>query len=646
VRWPSVAAGRNAALFFGTCQYTGSSRNTFHQRGTSKESFPNDSATVATKLHLMPGMSQIARTTSFLSFLLLTSGAIWAGEPVEVVASPAKPALRTELVPLESGAELITFFEPLPQQPASASGHTELPLLTILKDTLNDSDPENDRIRQVWVFTYSQPSVWQRIAGGIPFLYHRAGLDRGPGPKPPRAVVDLGDPSHGTWTGMAFAGVQSEVLNPIGALARLTTHSFFDNYGEYRKTHLWEASDVLSTLLPATLSDVAADEVTPVEIQAVEERLELTGHPLGGLVADEYLERDREKQRAKDTETRGHNWELLRQRAEDSGLYLAPLEPEGLAASFAILWVAQTDLGKTPEPNFDRQFLNISNPFSDERLCHWDGYSETWNLDRNGVPVAADSPAADSNDAQPVRMIPLGLYALDHPHTPLLLADFRGSGHPPRREIGLKIAEDVTSGVLSITGFGHLGYLALKSSLLFVHGRHGGATDRSARRRAFVLVRHAIGSDPNIDPQLRKELLEHIEKVDVNPIERSWDHEIRDGWRQYEALIDYAHTTGLSREVDRDRGDEMRTTVHGPVARAFLHLASVATAGLYNHHDTMNQSLAAKLDQQRREARLKHPAQPLPPESDPLVAGTTANEVAAEAQLDSSPAQGRPGLSQ
>lgn len=147
---------------------------------------------------------------------------------------------------------------------------------------------------------------------------------------------------------MAVAGVQSEVLNPIGALARLTTHSFFDNYGEYRKTHLWEASDVLSTLLPATLSDVTADEVTPEEIQAVEERLELTGHPLGGLVADEYLQRDREKQRAKDTETRGHNWELLRQRAEDSGLYLAPLEPAGLAASFAILWVAQTDPEKTP----------------------------------------------------------------------------------------------------------------------------------------------------------------------------------------------------------------------------------------------------------------------------------------------------------
>jgi hypothetical protein len=557
---------------------------------------------------------------------MLTGGAIWAGEPIETAAAPTTPSLRSEILPLESGADLITFFEPLPDEP-SANGRGELPLLSILKDNLNDSDPSNDRIRQVWVFTYSQPSVWQRIAGGIPFLYHRAGLDRGPGPGPPRAVVDLGDPSRGMWTGLAVTTAQSEVLNPIGALARLTTHSFFDNYREYRKTHLWEASDVLSALLPVNLDDISTDE-----IQAVEERLELAGHPLGGLVADESLQRDREKQRAKQTETRGHNWELLRQRAEDSGLYLDPLVPAGLPASFAILWVAQSDLENPSTRNFDPQFLNISNPFSDERLRRWDGYSETWDLDRNGVPASADS-----EDVQPVRMIPLALYALDHPHTPLLLVDFRGSGHPPRREIGLRIAEDVTSGVLSITGLGRLGYLAAKSSWMFVHGRHGGATDRSARRRAFVLVRHAIGSDPNIQPKLRAELLGRIEKIDVNPIERPWDQEIRDGWRQYDALIAYAGVTGLAREVDRDRGAEVSATVHGPAARTFFHLASIATGGLYTHHDTMNPSLVAKLDQQRRNARLKLQAQPLPPGSDPLVASKNSNEAHPMPSCEGSP---------
>jgi hypothetical protein len=478
---------------------------------------------------------------------MLTSGTMWAAEPVEAVAVSTEPPLRSEVVPLSSGAELITFFEPLPDEPAFANGRPELPLLTILKDTLDDSDPTNDRIRQVWVFTYSQPSVWQRIAGGIPFLYHRAGLDRGPGSRPPRAVLDLGDPSRGMWTGLAFAGVQSEVLNPIGSLARLTTHSFFDNYSEYRRTHLWEAADVLSSLASTNPEEVTTDEVSTDEIQAIEERLELSGHPLGGLVADESLQRDREKQRAKQTETRGHNWELLRQRAEDSGLYLEPLVPIGLPASFAMLWVAQTDLENAAARKFDRQFLNISNPFSDERLRRWEGYSETWNPDQDGAPVSADS--------QPARMIPLALYALDHPHTPLVLVDFRGSGHPPRREIGLRVFEDLTSGVLSITGFGHLGYVALKSSWMFVQSRHGGATNRSARRRAFVSVRNAIGSDPNMDPKLRTELLGRIEKIDVNPIERSWDQEIRDGWRRNERDRPRpGRTNVLSSGFDRHRG--------------------------------------------------------------------------------------------
>jgi hypothetical protein len=513
-------------------------------------------------------------------------------------------SIRAECVLLASGAELITFFETLPDR-------QELPLMAVLKDTLNDSDPSNDRLRQVWVFTYSRPSVWQRMAGGIPFFYHRAGLAQEPGEKPPRPVMDLGDPSRGMWAGLAFAGVQSEVLNPIGALARLTTHSFFGNYGEYRNTHIWEATDILTPQLSTALNS----GLTEAEIAAVEERLELTGRPLGGLVADESLEKDHEKQRIKETETRGHNWELLRQRAEEAGLYLQPLDPAAPFSSRAILWVAQTDVEEGTGQAFDGRFLNISNPFSDERLRHWTGYSETWNLDRQGVVVSAEA-----EDARPVRMIPLAMYGLDHPRTPLLLVDFRGSGHPPRREIGLKIAEDVSSGVFFLTGFGNLGYLAAKSSLLFIHTRHGGATDRLARRRAFVFERHAIGVDSNIDPGLRKELLARIEKVDVNPIERSWDQEIRDGRKQYEALMAYAQKTGLSREIARSRGDEMKAAAHGKGTRVLLEMASASTLGLYRHHETADDSSIAMLDQQRRSAWLKLQPKLLPPGSEAEVA--------------------------
>jgi hypothetical protein len=546
-------------------------------------------------------MKQPLRGLGSFCLILISCGMSQAADMVLPVRPDAR--LRVERLPLPSGAELITFFERTPVENASGNGRQELPLLAVLKDTLNDSDPSNDRIRQVWVFTYSQPSVWQRIAGGIPFLYHRAGLDQAPGEKPPRPVMDLGDPGRGMWAGLALAGVQSEVLNPIGAVARLTTHSFFGNYGEYRETHIWEAADVLTPGLSTALDT----GLTPVEIAAVEERLELTGRPLGGLVADQYLKKDHDKQRTQETETRGHNWELLRQRAEEAGLYLQPLEPEGPSASLAILWVAQVDLEDGAGRTFDGQFLNISNPFSDERLRHWEGYSGTWNLDRQGVVAPMDA-----EDARPVRMIPLAMYGLDHPRTPLMLVDFRGSGHPPRREIGLKIAEDVSSGVFCLTGFGNLGYLAAKTSLLFIHTRHGGATNRLARRRAFVFERHAIGVDSNMDPALRKELLARIEKVDVNPIERSWNQEIRDGSKQYEALIAYAQKTGLEREIARSRGDELKATVHGKGARVMFEMASIGTLGLYRHHETVDDSLMAKLDQQRRSAWLKLQPSSLP----------------------------------
>ncbi len=483
--------------------------------------------------------------------------------------------------------------------------------MSILKDTLQDSDPSNDRLRQVWIFTYSRPSLWHRMVGGVPFFYHRSGIARSPGQNPPRPVMDLGDPSRGMWGGLAYAGVQSEVLNPIGAAARLTTHSFTGNYGEYRNTHIWEAGDVVAPLL----SNAADSGLTAAEIAALEERIELTGRPLGGLVADEYLAKDHQKQREKQSEIRGHNWELLRQRAEDTGLYIEPVGPAGLASSMAILWVAETDLMEAAGRRFDAQFLNVSNPFSDQRLRHWDGYSEVWNLDRNGTMVSAEA-----EDARPVRMIPLAMYGLDHPKTPLLLVDFRGAGHAPRREVGLKIAEDVTTGVFGLTGLGNVGFLAAKTSLMFIHTRHGGATNRAARRREFVLVRHAVGVDAGMDPALRKQLLSRIEKVDVNPIERSWDQEIRDSVKQYEALIAYAEKTGLEREINRSRGDEVRAQVHGKGARVLLDAASIGTLGLYRHHETVDQRLMIKLDEQRRSAWLKMQPKALPPGQDATLA--------------------------
>ena len=95
------------------------------------------------------------------------------------------------------------------------------------------------------------------------------------------------------------------------------------------------------------------------------------------------------------------------------------------------------------------------------------------------------------------------------------------------------------AGVLGFTGFGlgNLDYMALKQSWMFVHTRHGGATNRGAREQAFVQLRHALGTDAGLDPDLRRELMSLLERLDVDPAARTWAQEVRGAWRQYEALV-------------------------------------------------------------------------------------------------------------
>ena len=117
---------------------------------------------------------------------------------------------------------------------------------------------------------------------------------------------------------------------------------------------------------------------------------------------------------------RGHNWELLRQRAEAESLYFEPLQlPDG-TTTHAILWIAKPDLLTKKASRFNDRFLNISDPWSDKRLLNWQGYTETRYFDFESRPVSAGTPGA-----QALEMIPLALYGLDNPKIPMLLVDFR-----------------------------------------------------------------------------------------------------------------------------------------------------------------------------------------------------------------------------
>src|SRR6266700_3761676 len=103
-----------------------------------------------------------------------------------------------------------------------------------------------------------------------------------------------------------------------------------------------------------------------------------------------------------------------------------------------------------------------------------------------------------------------------------------GRGKPKRAEMGLRFADEFATGVLGLTGFGNWSYQAAKTSWLFVQKRHGGTTNRLARRRAFIQLRHELGADDTLAPELRAELMERVERLSLDPLERSWEQEVRD----------------------------------------------------------------------------------------------------------------------
>lgn len=444
--------------------------------------------------------------------------------------------IRIESVPVGDGAELITWFEVLPERVAQSAGKPELPLLSVLYDSF--SDRANNHLRQVWLMTCAPPTTLQRLAGSVPFFYYRPQMyrretDASAGTKPPHAVLDLGAPSRGTWSRVALSIGQAEFLNPTGAIVRLTTRSYGGNLNEYETTHAWEALDLIS---PVAAGDSQGPGQSDLEI--LESRLELRGRLFGGLASDEAMLRFDERYLTERAENRGHNWELLRQSAEENGLYFEPLAAGGMKDSFAMVWVAREDLSGGPR-HFDSRFLKIANPFGDSRLIDWRGYSETRSV-----------------GGRQITMIPLALYALDYPGLPLPLVDFRHSGGPARTEMMLHFADDITTGVFDLTGFGFwkLGFRALKSGWLFVDKRHGKPTNRAERRRAFVQLRHALGTDDTIDADLRSQIVKRVGKLDIDPMGRSWNQEVRDAWRQYDALLNYAaDPKGLPKLLQADR---------------------------------------------------------------------------------------------
>ncbi|HEX5889319.1 MAG TPA: hypothetical protein VFY61_11470 [Pyrinomonadaceae bacterium] len=463
--------------------------------------------------------------------------------------------------------------------------------MSILRDTLGDNIPENNRLRYVWPLTYTRPTTKQRLAAAIPFFYTRVG-NKGKTTKTPPPALDLAAPESDVWNKMFWVALQGILLDPYSTPIKASTASYHRNASDYRKSHIIRALSVLS-LYEAIEGESALSDAEMATIQA---RLLLTEKTFGGLVDDANLRGYYAKKTTQVRDERAHNWELLRQRAEAESLYFEPLlMPDG-SATHALLWVAKRDLAKQQGARYNNRFLNIANPWNDKRLLNWKGYVETRYFNADGQIVDGDTVGAE-----PVEMIPLALYGLDMPKIPMLLVDFRDSYNPKKREMSRRVLNDVTKNLLSVSKFGNLPFFLGRTVYDFVTGRRGMDINQPSRLQTYSQLKLLLALNDSLDPELREEIEGRTEKISLNPFENDLQAEVNLALAQYKALVAFAQDpSGLAAKIERDRRAEMTPLEHGRNAQIAFRALNILTFGRYVHREEHTVDMEDRLDIARR----------------------------------------------
>ena len=498
--------------------------------------------------------------------------------------------LRLEQVEVPGGAELITVHAKL-NGLESTENDKWIPLVSILRDTLGDSDGENNRLRYVWPLTYTRPTIKQRLAAAIPFFYTRVG-NKGKLSKTPPPALDLAAPESEVWDKIFWTALQNILLDPYGTPIKASTSSYRRNSNDYRRSHIIRALSVLA-LYEAVKGETA---FTPAEMKTIQARLFLTEKTFGGLVDDSNLPNYYAKRTTQTRDERGHNWELLRQRAEAESLYFEPLQMPDGSATHALLWVAKRDLVKLQGSRYSSRFLNIANPWTDKRLLDWKGYIATRYFDSENHSVDSQTPGAEA-----VEMIPLGLYGLDNPKIPMLLVDFRDSYNPKKREMSRRVLNDVTRNFLSLSKFGNLPFFLGRTVYDFVTGRRGIDINQPSRLHTYSQLKLLLALNTSMEPELRSEVSGRLEKISLNPFENDLNAEAKIALDQYEALLAFAKDpNGLAAKIDDDRRAELTPLEHGGKARLAFRMLHILSFGTYVHREERTDDMEGRLDIARR----------------------------------------------
>lgn len=457
-------------------------------------------------------------------FLLAALLSIFVLAPA-VKGQEAVSLFRLERLRLTNDAELLTIFG------GFDGANANVPLLSVLFETMGDDDPANDRPRFLWSHTYTRPDFAQRAAAAIPFFYFRAGNRVQPEvTSPPAPLIDLKGSRFGALRRTLWSLLQITVLDDQGFAVSASTRAYRRNANDYRQQEIHRAIAVLSMVNGR--ASIPEDQLLKLEA-----RLMLNGGKIGSLVKEDALAEIAQKQFSKSEEVRGRNWELLRQRAEAEGLYFDPLAMPDGKATHAMLWVAREDL--STERKFNKQFLSIKNPWKDKRLRDWKGVVETRWLDSENRRIESNA-----ENARSVELIPLALYGLDHPRFPALLVDFRDQRNPKWREISGRLANDVARNVLRISPFRNLPLWAANRIFNFAVKRSKADFNQPSRMRAYAQLDLLLASDRSLNPKLRNEIEKQLHRIGSNPMQNDRQTEFELAREQYNALLNDVQKSG------------------------------------------------------------------------------------------------------
>ena len=382
------------------------------------------------------------------------------------------------------------------------------------------------------------------------------------------------------------------LLDPYGTPIKASTSSYRRNSSDYRRSHIIRALSVLA-LYQAVKGESA---FTPAEMATIQARLFLSEKTFGGLVDDSNLQSYYVRKTTQTRDERGHNWELLRQKAESESLYFEPLTMPDGSATHALLWVAKRDVINKQGSRYSGRFLNIASPWTDTRLLHWKGYVETRYFDSENHPVDSQTPGAEA-----VEMIPLGLYGLDNPKIPMLLVDFRDSYNPKKREMSRRVLNDVTRNMLSLSKFGNLPFFLGRTVYDFVTGRRGMDINQPSRLATYSQLKLLLALNTSMQPELRSQVSGRLEKISLNPFENDLNAEASIATQQYDALLAYAKDpNGLAERLERDRRAEMLPLEHGDKAQLAFRVLNVLSFGRYVHREEITDDMEDRLDIARR----------------------------------------------